>query len=504
MVEERPTLLMLAAHEPTRDPRIDWEASSAAPRYAVTVLGLAEDASMPVTESVDAGYRIRRIALASRTQDRLLHDAFRLLFEARVGCNMSSAGRTVALVLLSPLLVGLGIVEAAIRTLLWLTHRLRTGGFWSWWLLKGLLRPASLAIRRTAVEVTAFPVTPTNKAKTGLVAQFRLLRFTMSRIGRVSTSLWSCIEETYPRPDVVHANDLETLLAGVLTRLSFGSRLIYDAHEYYPHAFPGASQVQVRLLSSLEKLLVQFVDEVVTVSDPLARDMEQSYGLREVHVVPNAEPWREQAGVPAASRSKEDPIEHVAQGRTVALFQGQFAAGRGLEELVNAWPEDLNESVVLVLRGPRNPHRDSIESLAASQNKLGHCIFLLPPVSEAELVSACIGADLGVIPYRSELLGYRYACPNKLSQYLQAGLAILTTDIPYVEQLVNSHDCGWVFRQNEPETLAAALREFSELPALLTERRTRGLELARTEFNWQRFGPRLLDLYSATPRETQT
>src|SRR5262249_46742618 len=103
--EREPTLLMVCAHEPTADPRIDWEASSAARDFDVTVLGLAAengghpDVQKPVT------YRIIRLQRSSVGMVRYLW----LMKDAAPGA--ASAVLAILIVLGYPLLM---LTEAAL------------------------------------------------------------------------------------------------------------------------------------------------------------------------------------------------------------------------------------------------------------------------------------------------------------------------------------------------------------------------------------------------------
>ena len=45
---------------------------------------------------------------------------------------------------------------------------------------------------------------------------------------------WRYLRQEGLRPDVIHCNDLDTLLVGVLAKRKLGSTLVYDAHEFFP------------------------------------------------------------------------------------------------------------------------------------------------------------------------------------------------------------------------------------------------------------------------------
>src|SRR5688572_28977779 len=63
----KPSLAMLVSHDPTLDPRVDWEARSASGRFDVVVLGLRPGTAAPAAEEDAGGYRLRRLASARGT-----------------------------------------------------------------------------------------------------------------------------------------------------------------------------------------------------------------------------------------------------------------------------------------------------------------------------------------------------------------------------------------------------------------------------------------------------
>ena len=102
---------------------------------------------------------------------------------------------------------------------------------------------------------------------------------------------WNYITQHRLRPDVVHCNDLDTLLVGVLAKQRLGSRLVYDAHEFFPVSDVHGRWIDVAFFKLIERTLIDKADAVFTVNPMLAEAMRQTYGLRAVHSLPNAEPW---------------------------------------------------------------------------------------------------------------------------------------------------------------------------------------------------------------------
>src|SRR5262249_19585536 len=141
-------------------------------------------------------------------------------------------------------------------------------------------------------------------------------------------------------------------------------------------------------------------------------------------------------------------------GRLKVLYQGTFAEGRGLEEALREWTGVDGTRVALFLRGPQNEWRRALERLAEALGLLGESVYFLPPVLEKDLIGAAQEPEAGLIPQKGDLSASRFACPNKLSQSLHAGLAIVANRIPYVAQVVSRGQAGLCYDVDEPGSFA--------------------------------------------------
>lgn len=456
--DKKPLLVMLMSHDPRRDPRVDWEGSFASGRFDVLALGLQpREGGRPVQEEVH-GYRLRRLA-------------YRRGVGATLGfawCWLRVMGRRERLALLALFAVG-GWLLLAVPLL---AHGLL------------FLGARSQALKRAL-----------RRGWEGLPALRRAYLFLQEINGRfapATTGLWRAFRDGALRPAVVHCNDLDTLLAGVLARRACGCRLVYDAHEFWPHSQPDAGWYYFSFYRFYERSLIRQCDAVVTVNPMLAREMAEEYGLEQVLSVPNAEPWRGDV----APHSGE--LGALAGDRVRFLFQGGFAADRGIEEMIRAWRHVDGSRAALFLRGPRNALRDACGQLARELGLLGRSVYVLEPVPEEELVSASMEADVGVIPYQPTILNHKYCCPNKLSQYLQAGLMILCNDLPYVKQVVAEAGAGLAFDTRDEASVVEAVRRATEDRELRERCGRNGRAHARRVFNWQQFYPVLEAAYLGT------
>jgi hypothetical protein len=81
-------------------------------------------------------------------------------------------------------------------------------------------------------------------------------------------------------------------------------------------------------------------------------------------------------------------------------------------------------------------------------------IKILSPVKTEDITQAISGYDCGLIAIPPTSFNYANALPNKVFQYIQARLAIITGPIPEVAKIVQDYGLGWVtndFSENEIE-----------------------------------------------------
>jgi glycogen synthase len=293
------------------------------------------------------------------------------------------------------------------------------------------------------------------------------------RLGRVATRTVQLYRagRRLPPPDVVHANDLDTLPAGFFLARRAHARLVYDAHELYAEFEPAPPRLFRAVMSAVEGLLARRAAAVVTVSDPLAVELQRRLRLRDRPVVVLNVPERD-GGEPAPT---------AADGPLRAVYQGSFGPGRPLGELLQALA--LAPNVHLTIRAVRIP-ADVIRAEAAALG-VADRVGIEPAVSPGEAVTALRGLEVGLIFDRPVTLNGELTLPNKLFEYLMAGLAVVVPDLPGLSPVVESEQVGTTFPPGRPEALAAALERLAadrdELDALRRRARRAALERFNAE-----------------------
>ena len=285
-----------------------------------------------------------------------------------------------------------------------------------------------------------------------------------------------------------HANDLDTLPAGVLLSRLNKTPLLYDAHELFSSQFSGASRQFRAILFGLEHWLIRYAHKVVTVNQSIAETLAIWHGVPLPTVVMNC-PFAVARGPVGA-----DGVGDSGGRPRRVIYQGIYARGRGLEQLIlsAAW----YESAELYLRG-YGELEPALRALV-QEERLESRVRFLPPADPQQLVEQLAGFDIGVVPYRATSLNNRLCLPNKVFEYLQAGLAVAASALPELERLVKETATGEVFDPEQPRDIARAINALTRDPDRLAACQARARVAGRDRYTWEAQGePRLLACYQA-------
>ncbi|MGI8876192.1 MAG: glycosyltransferase [Egibacteraceae bacterium] len=257
------------------------------------------------------------------------------------------------------------------------------------------------------------------------------------------------------RPDAIHAHDTAMLVPGWLAARRAGARLVYDTHEYAP-GVPYRERLWAWSVNLVERGLIRRCDAVITVSDGIADRLRERYRLRErPTVVRNvADP---DAYDPAFEAPDLRTLLDVAPGAPLVLHLGALARDRGCEQLVRAMAR-LDEPAQLLFLGADD--EAYVERLRAVARAAGQSerVHFLPSVPIAHVSAHVRQASVGVSLLEDTCENHRLALPNKVFEYVAAGLPVVVSDLPELRRLIDEHGIGWVVDGGDPEALVGTLR----------------------------------------------
>jgi glycogen(starch) synthase len=292
------------------------------------------------------------------------------------------------------------------------------------------------------------------------------------------------------RAEIYHAHDLDTLLAGYIAKRWTGRKLVYDFHELFTEQFRNGAKTYLwrSFYSLLERFLVKQTDLRLTVSDSLGIWMIQRRGAKEIITVRNVPSYESNHRI-RTSRT-EGPL---------ILYHGKFLRDRGIEQLIES-AKYLRLGRIL-LRGDGNFERQLRDLV--KQNGVADRVFFLPPAPLMDIVRTASEADVGVIPYIPLCLNNQFCLPNKLFEYMMAGLAVAASDLPELRRIIYTHHNGRLFRPGDPQDMARVLNELLSDDARLEQLKQNSLRAAGSLYNWNKESEKLVKYYHRLTQGSQ-
>ena len=283
----------------------------------------------------------------------------------------------------------------------------------------------------------------------------------------------------FRRRGVYFSNDLDTLLPNFLMSRLKGSRLIYDSHEYFTEVPELIGRERIRdIWLRIESYIVPKLKTMYTVNDTLAEVYSDKYHIP-VHVVRNVPKMNGYGATSPIINIREKysitPTDHLV------IYQGAVNKDRGLEELIQAFTY-LPKNYHLLIVGSGDVYQTLLEK--SLELELHHVHFT-GQIPFNELAAYTLQADLGVSLEKSTNLNYRFALPNKVFDYIAAGIPILVSPLTELCAILDKHDVGKLLPSHEPKDIAESIVSIFSNEAQIQQWKA-NTEKARAEYCWEK------------------
>jgi glycosyltransferase involved in cell wall biosynthesis len=316
---------------------------------------------------------------------------------------------------------------------------------------------------------------------------------------------WSRIREVARKVSarLILVRDLPLAPTAIGVARSLGMAVMLDMAENYPamirEIFENRKQ---RLLdyvvrnpaavTAVERWSIRRVDHTLVVVDE-SRHRLAALGvpLDRMTVVGNTPPLSrlQEVGATRVRPRAADSFELV--------YLGLLEAPRGIETLLRAvaMSEGRGPPMRLTLIGDGRDRAD-FERLAGTLDLGPDRVRFLGAVPNADALRLLTQADIGIIPHHADE-SWNSTIPNKLFDYMAAGLAVLASNARPVERVIHETGCGLVFRDRDPVDMAEALDRLRD-PVVRRGYGEAGREGIARRYNWEADAARLLTAISET------
>ncbi len=304
------------------------------------------------------------------------------------------------------------------------------------------------------------------------------------------------------KAEIFLGNDLDVMPATMLVARLKKKPLVYDSHEYFL-GMAGLDQKPLRraVWKFIETQVFSRLKYMYTVSESIRNLYRKNY-LKKLLVVRNL-PLKN-PHYPDLTQEEKEWIESIdrkiPENKNLLILQGAgINESRGAEELVYSMLFlDAADFHLLIIGGG-----DVFEKIKKiiDQNNLSEKITLISKVPFTVLGHFTRKAQLGLSIDKPSVLNHKYSLPNKLFEYLHAGVPVLASRLMEQERIINQYDVGGFIEDHIPEHIARKIKEIFGDPELL-KRWKHNTCRVREELNWENESKIVIDIFKQVVKDS--
>jgi glycosyltransferase involved in cell wall biosynthesis len=283
------------------------------------------------------------------------------------------------------------------------------------------------------------------------------------------------------RPDICHFHDPELIPWGLLLRLS-GAKVVYDAHEHVPYDIltkhylrPSFRRPMSLTVGRCELLAARSLDAVVAATPQI---------LERFSRLPTPS-----TGIYNFPLSEEFAQPGSWSGRQLqACYIGGVSVNRGVREIAAA---AMHCRARIVLAGPL---WDGLTEEHAAALPGWSRVSYRGVIPRAEVADLMGRSRVGIVTFLP-VVSHVNALPNKLFEYMSAGIPVVASDFPLWRQIVTDTGSGLCVDPRDPVAIARAVDRLAEDPEFGAACGRNGAQAVADKFNWSTQAFKLVSVY---------
>ena len=285
-------------------------------------------------------------------------------------------------------------------------------------------------------------------------------------------------------PDMVVAHNHPSVPFAAQLAETFDIPCVLDLHEYPIGQFHENTLWRLLYAPYVKSYLDYYLPAmrlVTTVSAGIARQVKSDHRLLiEPIVIRSLPPYRAM------------PMRPSCPHRIEVLYHGVVSRYRGLEMVIDSVPEWRTE-FHLTIRGRGNLNYINELRRRSALRGVSERIRFEPEVPRSEVIAAANTHDVGIFITRGTSTQRRYVLPNKLFEYIMAGLAVCVSAMPEMCTIVEKHGVGITVDEAHPSTVARAINSLDAVR--IADFKQHSIAAARA-LSWEAESIRLSEAYA--------
>lgn len=285
--------------------------------------------------------------------------------------------------------------------------------------------------------------------------------------------------------DYVVCRELSTLFSGVLVKKRRpATKLIFDSNELSVETHSGMKKW---VWGAIQKLCLPYCDTVLHAEENRLKHFVDRYKI-DTSKQPNVLIENFPLHNPACQRKRSDKVK--------VIYFGAIGPHRNIEEMVRAF-SDLPEFGLDIVGFGTDKYLEEINDLLRYRKASN--IRIMPPIDDSMIYAAFSEYVAGIAFYPHTNLNNYFCAPNKVYQYLQSGLAVITTDNPGLRERLQPDRLGICLKEVTADSIKRGISEIVEF-----KYQDNITDEIKRKFCWETIESRFLSLFHTSPPASPT
>lgn len=289
------------------------------------------------------------------------------------------------------------------------------------------------------------------------------------------------------KPILCHFHDPELIPAGIFMKF-IGIRVVYDVHEDYPRSLLSSDRTWIpawcrgiasKCVSASEWLGVCLFDGVIAATPAIAKRFPSQKTIT-LHNYPILDELSSESSLPYRNRFP------------MLTYVGVISLLRGIRELIqalNCLPGNLESKLLLAGKFDSHKFEKEMKQLPGWKH-----VDFKGLLSRKEVADILGQAKVGLVVFHPAP-NHVEAQPNKLFEYMSAGIPVVASDFPLWREIIGGADCGLLVDPLDPVKIAEAIKWLLENPDEAEAMGKRGKQAVQEKYNWDFEQKKLLTFY---------
>ncbi|MFC1770988.1 glycosyltransferase family 4 protein [Candidatus Margulisiibacteriota bacterium] len=300
------------------------------------------------------------------------------------------------------------------------------------------------------------------------------------------------------KADVYHAHEPDLSLAiairtkKLLKKQKHQALVLHDMHEYPPgspfdRAIGMLKYITLYIYKFFDKHFIKNVDHIIT-----ANSIVRGYSLalsyqKTVDIIYN--------GPSLKLFPQSKPPIWDKESKLILCHEGSLGFNRGLKVLVSVVHKFKNRVRLKIIGDVFGAEREWLEKEIKKLN-LEEAIERTGWLPYQKVGDALRDCHIGLILFRDCMQNRLAGPPNKLFNYMNAGLPVISVDFPEMRRIIQEEKCGLLIKDQSEKAIIDTLNQILTMPP--TDIMTMGLKgqiAIKNRYSWEQMETILLSAY---------